>query len=61
MHPVSDGVVCSDVETLNQIFDDKSDESTFEADASTFAEVVTEQQAGNVVDSSIFSWTFYAR
>lgn len=61
MHPVSDGVVCSNVETLNQIFDDKSDESTFEADASTFAEVVTEQQAGNGVDSSIFSWTFYAR
>tara|TARA_B100001093_G_scaffold181400_1_gene174117 strand:+ start:527 stop:1831 length:1305 start_codon:yes stop_codon:yes gene_type:complete len=61
MHPVSDGVVCSDVETLNQIFDDKSDESTFEADASTFAEVVTAQKAGNGVDSSIFSWTFYAR
>ena len=61
MHPVSEGVVCSDVETLNQIFDDKSDESTFEADASTFAEIVTEQQAGNGVDSSIFSWTFYAR
>ena len=61
LHPLSDGVVCSDVETLNQIFDDKSDESTFEADASTFAEVVTEQQAGNGVDSSIFSWTFYAR
>ena len=61
MHPVSDGAVCSSVETLNQIFDDKSDESTFEADASTFAEVVTEQQAGNGVDSSIFSWTFYAR
>ena len=61
MHPVSDGAVCSSVETLNQIFDDKSDESTFEADASTFAEVVTAQQAGNGVDSSIFSWTFYAR
>ena len=61
MHPVSDGAVCSDVETLNQIFDDKSDESTFEADASTFAEVVTEQQSGNGVDASIFSWTFYAR
>ena len=61
MHPVSDGAVCSSVETLNQIFDDKSDESTFEADASTFAEVVTLQQAGNGVDSSIFSWTFYAR
>ena len=61
MHPVSDGAVCSSVETLNQIFDDKSDESTFEADASSFAEVVTVQKAGNGVDSSIFSWTFYAR
>ena len=61
MHPVSDGAICSNVETLDKIFDDKSDESTFEADASTFAEVVTEQQAGNGVDASIFSWTFYAR
>ena len=61
MHPVSDGAVCSDVETLDKIFDDKSDESTFEADASSFAEVVTEQKDGNGVDTSIFSWTFYAR
>ena len=61
MHPVSDGAVCSSVETLNQIFDDKSDESSFEADASTFAEIVAVQKAGNGVDSSIFSWTFYAR
>ena len=42
--PVNDGAVCSDVETLDKIFDDKSDESTFEADASSFAEVVTEQK-----------------
>ena len=56
-----DGTVCSDVETINKIFDDKVDESTFETDASTFAEIVTEQQAGNGVDASIFSWTFYAR
>jgi hypothetical protein len=61
MHPVSDGAVCSDVETLDKIFDDKSDESTFEADASSFAEIVTEQKDGNGVDTSIFSWTFYAR
>ena len=61
IHPVKDGVVCSNVETLDKIFDDKSDESSFEADASTFAEVVSEQQAGNGVDPSIFSWTFYAR
>jgi len=61
MHPLSGGAVCSNVETLNQIFDDKSDESTFEADASTFAEIVTEQKQGNGVDTSVFSWTFYAR
>ncbi len=60
MHPSDDsGVVCSDVETLDEIFDDKSDESTFESDASTFAEIVTAQQEGNGVDASIFSWTFY--
>ena len=60
MHPLDDsGVVCSDVETLDKIFDDKSDESTFESDASTFAEIVTAQQEGNGVDASIFSWTFY--
>ena len=60
MHPSDDsGVVCSDVETLDKIFDDKSDESTFESDASTFAEIVTAQQEGNGVDASIFSWTFY--
>ena len=62
MHPSDDsGVVCSDVETLDKIFDDKSDESTFESDASTFAEIVTAQQEGNGVDASIFSWTFYAK
>ena len=62
IHPLDeDGTVCSDVETINKIFDDKVDESTFEADASTFAEIVTEQQSGNGVDASIFSWTFYAR
>ncbi|MCH1433166.1 MAG: hypothetical protein L7U54_02810 [Flavobacteriaceae bacterium] len=63
MHPLDDnGAVCSDVETLDKIFDDKSDESTFEADSSTFAEIVTEQQEGNgLADDSIFSWTFYKR
>ena len=61
LHPIDlDGVVCSDVETLDLIFDDKSDESTFESDASTFAEIVTSQQEDNGVDPSIFSWTFYA-
>ena len=61
MYPVSDGAVCSNVETLDKIFDDKSNESTLEADASSFAEIVTEQKDGNGVDTSIFSWTFYAR
>ena len=63
MHPLDDsGAVCSDVETLDKIFDDKSDESTFETDALTFAEIVTEQQEGNgLADDSIFSWTFYKR
>jgi hypothetical protein len=62
LHPVdAEGAVCSDVETLDLIFDDKSDESTFETDASTFAEVVTAQADGNgLADDSIFSWTFYA-
>ena len=63
LHPLDDsGAVCSDVETLDKIFDDKADESTFEADASSFAEVVTTQQSGNgLEDESIFSWTFYKR
>ncbi len=62
LHPLGDdGAVCSDVETLDKIFDDKADESTFEADASTFAEIVTAQADGNgLADDSIFSWTFYA-
>ena len=64
IHPLdTDGNVCSDVETLDKIFDDKTDpaESTFESDALTFAEIVTEKQNGNGVDESIFSWTFYSK
>ena len=59
----TDGNVCSDVETLDKIFDDKTDpvESTFEIDALTFAEIVTEQQNGNGVDESVFAWTFYSK
>ena len=59
----NDGNVCSAVETLDKIFDDKTDpvESTFEIDALTFAEIVTEQQNGNGVDESVFSWTFYSK
>ena len=61
IYPLNDdGTVCSDVEALNKIFDDKADESSFESDSTTFAEIVTSQQDGNGVDSSIFSWTFYA-
>lgn len=63
LHPLDgDGNVCSDVESVDKIFDDKSDESTFESDASTFAEIVTAQKEGNgLSDDSTFSWTFYKR
>ena len=63
LHPLDgDGNVCSDVESVDKIFDDKSDESTFESDASTFAEIVTVQKEGNgLPDDSIFLWTFYMR
>ena len=63
LHPLDgNGNVCSNVEPVNEIFDDKSDESTFETDASTFAEIVTAQKEGNgLSDDSTFSWTFYKR
>ena len=63
LHPLDgNGNVCSDVESVNEIFDDKSDESTFETDASTFAEIVTAQKEGNgLSNDSTFSWTFYKR
>ena len=63
LHPLDDnGNVCSDVESVDKIFDDKSDESTFETDAPTFAEIVTAQKEGNgLSDDSTFSWTFYKR
>ena len=63
LHPLDgNGNVCSDVESVDKIFDDKSDESTFESDASTFAEIVTVQKEGNgLSDDSIFLWTFYKR
>ncbi len=63
LHPLDgNGNVCSDVESVDKIFDDKSDESTFETDASTFAEIVTVQKEGNgLSDDSTFSWTFYKR
>ena len=63
LHPLDDnGNVCSDVESVDKIFDDKSDESTFETDAPTFAEIVIAQKEGNgLSDDSTFSWTFYKR
>ena len=63
LHPLDgNGNVCSDIESVDKIFDDKSDESTFETDASTFAEIVTVQKEGNgLSDDSIFLWTFYMR
>lgn len=63
IHPLnSDGSVCSDVESISSIFDDKSGESTFSSDSTTFAEIVTSQQDGNgLADDSTFSWTFYKR
>ena len=59
----SEGAVCSDVESLDKIFDDKTEttESSFETDALNFAEIVSTQQQGNGVNESIFSWTFYAK
>ena len=63
LHPLDgNGNICSDVESVDKIFDDKSDESTFETDASNFAEIVTVQKEGNgLSDDSTFSWTFYMR
>lgn len=56
------GAVCSDAEGVSSIFDDKSGESSFSADAVNFAEIVTEPQDNNgLMDESIFSWTFYKR
>ena len=58
-----DANVCSNVESINQIFDDKTDpvQSSFESDATSFAEIVSEKKEGNGIDESKLSWTFYAR
>lgn len=55
-----DGTVCAG-ETVNEIFDCISNDSTFEADASTFAEIVTAKKSDAGADESAFSWTFYKR
>ena len=53
-----DGTVCEG-ETVENIFDDKSNTSSFEADAATWAEIVNEKQADAGADESVFVWTFY--
>ena len=55
-----DDNVCSG-EAINKIFDDKVDESTFEADAAGWAEIVTAKKADAGADESAFAWTFYKR
>ncbi|MEK9613830.1 MAG: hypothetical protein VW080_07895 [Flavobacteriaceae bacterium] len=64
LHPLdADGNSCSNVESLSEIFDDKTDptESTFESDSTTFAEIVTAKKDDSGIDESLFLWTFYAR
>lgn len=64
LHPLdADGNSCSNVESLSEIFDDKTDptESTFESDSTTFAEIVTAKKDDSGIDESLFTWTFYAR
>ena len=56
-----DGLVCSDVEILSQIFDDKSDESSFENDASTFAKIISSDESEGITNKSEFDWTFFYR
>lgn len=55
-----DGSVCAG-EAINKIFDDKVDESTFEADAANWAEIVTAKKSDAGADESAFDWTFYKR
>ena len=56
-----DGLVCSDVEILSQIFDDRSDESSFENDASVFAQIISGEEGEGITNKSEFSWTFFYR
>ncbi len=56
-----DGLVCSDVEILSQIFDDKSDESSFENDASVFAQIISSEEGEGITNKSEFNWTFFYR
>jgi hypothetical protein len=58
-YPLADDNSVCEGETVDKIFDDKSDESTFEADAATWAEIVTDKKADAGADESAFAWTFY--
>jgi len=60
-YPLADDDTVCPGETVNKIFDCKSDESDFETDASTFAEIVTAKKSDAGADESAFSWTFYKR
>jgi len=56
-----DGINCSDVESINQIFDDKSDESNFEEAALNFAKIINSDESEGFTNKSEFDWTFYYR
>jgi hypothetical protein len=60
-YPLADDNSVCVGETVDKIFDDRSDESTFEADAANWAEIVTEKQADAGADESAFAWTFYKK
>lgn len=60
-YPLADDDSVCEGETVDLIFDDKSNESTFEADAATWAEIVTEKQADAGADETAFDWTFYKK
>jgi len=62
MYPINaEGEICENIENIEQIFDDKSDESSFEMDANTFAQVITTEAEEIGIKDSIFSWTFYSK
>ncbi|MGD1998483.1 MAG: hypothetical protein PVJ97_02615 [Flavobacteriaceae bacterium] len=60
-YPLADDESVCEGEAVNKIFDDKVNESTFEVDAATWAEIVTEKQADAGADETAFDWTFYKK
>ena len=57
----NEGQRCSNIESLSKIFDDKSDESTFESDAETFAKVIDQKQENHGLPNELnFFWTFFS-